>query len=187
MKDQITQNWWVMALRGTLAVLLGIAAFVAPGAALALLVSFFGAYALVDGVFALVAVARWRGAEDQWWLLMLKGIVGIGVGIFVFVHPVASALALITLVGIWAVITGIIEIAAAIRLHRVITGEWLLGLSGALSIVFGIALLAAPGVGILVWITILGIYALMYGISLLTLAFRLRGHSRITEGGRAAV
>ena len=187
MKDLIAQNWWVMALRGTLAVLFGIAAFVAPGVALTLLVSFFGAYALIDGIFALVAVVRWRAAEEQWWLLMLKGIVGIGVGIFVFAHPVTSALALVTLVGFWAIVTGIMEIFAAIRLHRVITGEWLLGLSGALSVLFGIALLAAPGVGILLWITVLGVYALMYGVSLLALAFRLRGHSRVTGSQSASV
>ncbi len=187
MKNQITQNWWVMALRGTLAVLLGITAFAVPGMALTLLVSFFGAYALVDGVFALIAVAFWRNAQEQWWLLLLKGIVGIGVGIFVFAHPVASALALITLVGIWAIVIGGMEIAAAIRLHRVITGEWLLGLSGVLSVVFGIALLVMPGAGLLVWITLLGIYALLYGVSLLALAFRLRGHSQRAEGQSALV
>lgn len=185
MKNKIAQNWWVMTLRGTLAVLLGIAAFAVPGTALTLLVSFFGAYALVDGVFALVAVAVWRDAQEQWWLLLLKGIIGIGVGLFVFVHPVASALALITLVGIWAIVLGIMEIAAAVRLHQVIAGEWLLGLSGVLSVVFGIALLAVPGAGLLVWIYLLGIYALMYGASLLALAFRLRGHS--TESQSALV
>lgn len=174
-----------MPRKATLAVLLGVAAFVAPGAALTLLVSFFGAYALVDGIFVLVAVARWRAAEEQWWLLMLKGI--IGVGIFVFVHPAASALALVTLIGLWAIVIGIAEIAAAIRLHRAIAGEWLLGLSGALSVLFGTALLAVPGTGILVWITGLDIYALMYGISLLALAFRLRGRSQIAESQIARV
>lgn len=186
-KDQIAQNWWVMALRGTLAVLLGITAFAAPGMALTLLVSFFGAYALIDGIFALVAVAFWRHAQERWWLLMLKGIVGIGVGLFVFAHPVASAVALITLVGIWAIVIGIMEVAAAFRLHQVINGEWLLGLSGVLSVVFGIALLVMPGAGLLVWITLLGIYALLYGVSLLALAYRLRGHGRTSEGQSAAI
>lgn len=187
MKEQILTNWWVMALRGILALLLGLVAFAAPGAALTVLVSFFGAYALVDGVFALMAAARWGHADERWWLLLLEGIVGVGVGVFVFAHPAATALALITLVGIWAVVTGLVEIAAAIRLRRLITGEWFLGVSGALSILFGIALLAVPGAGLLVWIYVLGVYALLYGGSMLALAFRLRGHGQGTDSRSAAL
>jgi len=186
-KEQITTNWWVMALRGVFGVLLGLVAFAAPGAALTVLVSFFGAYALVDGVFALMAAARWGHADERWWLLLLEGIVGVGVGVFVFAHPAATALALITLVGIWAVLTGLIEIAAAMRLRRVIAGEWLLGLSGALSVLFGIALLAVPGTGLLVWIYVLGVYAVLYGGSMLALAFRLRGHSQSADSQSAAL
>jgi len=191
MTTQATQNWWVMALRGTLAVLLGIIAFAMPSMVLTLLVSFFGAYALLDGIFALVTVSAWRGTQSSAWrmrlLLILKGIIGIGVGTFVFVHPFASALALITLVGIWAIILGVMEIAVAIRLHQVVAGEWLLGLSGVLSVVFGGALLAMPGAGLLVWVYLLGIYTLMYGGSLLALSLRLRGHSGIAEEQRAGV
>jgi uncharacterized membrane protein HdeD (DUF308 family) len=158
--------------------ILGIIAFTAPGTALTVLVLFFGAYALIDGVFALLAAARWHHVDERWWLLILEGIVGIGVGIFVFVHPAASALGLVTVIAIWAIITGIMEIVAAIRLHRIITGEWLLGVSGALSLLLGIALLAAPGAGLLFGIYLVGAYALLFGISLLVLAFRLRGHSQ---------
>ena len=175
MRDQIARNWWVLAVRGVLAVLLGIVAFAAPGAALTVLIAFFGAYALVDGVFALIAAARWHHPDERWWLLLLEGVIGVGVGIFVFAHPAASAVALITLVAIWAILTGIVEIAAAIRLHRVIAGEWLLGLVGVLSVLLGIALLAAPGAGLLIWVYMLGAYALLFGASLLALAFRLRG------------
>ena len=187
MKEQITANWWVMALRGVLGVILGLVAFAAPGAALTVLVAFFGAYALVDGVFALMAAARWGHTDDRWWLLLLEGIIGVGVGIFVFAHPAVTALALITLVGIWAIVTGIVEIAAAIRLHQVVAGEWLLGLSGALSILFGVALLAVPGAGLVVWIYVLGVYALLYGGSMLALAFRLRGHSQSADSRSAAI
>ncbi len=176
MREQIAANWWVLAVRGALAVILGIIAFAAPGAALTVLVTFFGAYALVDGVFALLAAARWHHVDQRWWLLILEGVVGIGVGIFVFAHPAASALGLITVIGIWAIVTGIAEIAAAVRLHRVIAGEWFLGISGAVSVLFGIALLSAPGAGLLIWIYFIGAYALLFGISLLVAAFRLRGH-----------
>ncbi len=176
MRERIAANWWVLAVRGTLAMILGIIAFSAPSAALTVLVSFFGAYALVDGVFALLAAARWHHVDERWWLLMLEGVVGIGVGIFVFAHPLASAVGLVTVVAIWAIITGIAEIAAAIRLHRIIAGEWLLGVSGVLSVLLGAALLLAPGAGLLFVIYLIGAYALLFGASLLVLAFRLRVH-----------
>ena len=108
----------------------------------------------------------------------MEGVIGVGVGIFVFAHPAATALGLISVIGIWAIVTGIIEIAAAIRLHRIIAGEWFLGISGAVSVLFGIALLAAPGAGLLIWIYFLGAYALLFGISLLVTAFRLRVYSQ---------
>ena len=163
MRERIAANWWVLAVRGTLA-------------ALTVLVSFFGAYALVDGMFALLAAARWHHVDERWWLLMLEGVVGIGVGIFVFAHPLASAVGLVTVVAIWAIITGIAQIIAAIRLHRIIAGEWLLGVGGVLSVLLGIALLAAPGAGLLFVVYLLGAYALLFGFSLLAVAFRLRGH-----------
>lgn len=180
MREQIAANWWVLAVRGALAAILGIIAFAAPGAALTVLVTFFGAYALVDGIFALLAAARWHHVDQRWWLLILEGVVGIGVGIFVFAHPAATALGLITVIGIWAIVTGIAKIVAAIRLHRIIAGEWFLGISGAVSVVFGIALLAAPRAGLLFWIYLMGAYALLFGISLLVAAFRLRGHSVVS-------
>jgi uncharacterized membrane protein HdeD (DUF308 family) len=183
MRERIAANWWVLAVRGAFAIILGIIAFTAPGAALTVLVLFFGAYALMDGVFALLAAARWHHVDERWWLLILEGIVGIGFGIFVFVHPAASALGLVTVIAIWAIITGIAEIVAAVRLHRIIAGEWLLGVSGALSLLLGIALLAAPGAGLLFGIYLVGAYAFLFGISLLVLAFRLRGHS---QGGAVA-
>ena len=176
MREQIAANWWVLAVRGALAVILGIIAFAAPGAALTVLVSFFGAYALVDGVFALVAAARWHHVDERWWLLILEGVVGIGVGIWVFAHPAATALGLVTLVAIWAIVTGIVEIVAAFRLHRIIAGEWLLGIGGVVSVLLGIALLAAPRTGVLFGIYLIGAYALLFGVSLLAAAFRLRGH-----------
>ncbi len=178
MQERIAANWWVLAVRGAFAVILGIIAFARPGAALTVLVTFFGAYALVDGVFALLAAARWHHVDQRWWLLILEGIIGIGVGIFVFAHPAATALGLVTVIGIWAIVTGIAEIVAATRLHRIIAGEWFLGISGAVSVLFGIALLAVPSAGLLFWIYLMGAYAFLFGLSLLVAAFRLRGHSQ---------
>ena len=177
MRERIAGNWWVLAVRGVLAVILGIIALTKPGAALTVLVTFFGAYALVDGVFALLAAARWHHVDQRWWLLILEGFVGIGVGAWVFAHPAATALGLVTVIGLWAIVTGIAEIAAAIRLHQVIAGEWLLGISGVVSVLFGIALLAAPTAGLLFWIYLMGAYALLFGISLLAAAIRLRRHA----------
>ena len=174
MTGRIASSWWVLAVRGGLAVLLGLLALVHPAAALAALVTLFGAYALVDGVFALLTAARFAHRDDRWWLLILEGVVGVAVGVLTFIRPAATALALIYLVASWAILTGALEIAAAIRLRRVIQGEWLLGLVGAASVLLGVVLLAAPGAGLLAWVWMLGAYALVFGLGLLGLAFRLR-------------
>jgi uncharacterized membrane protein HdeD (DUF308 family) len=181
MIHELARNWGWIALRGVLAVLFGILAIAWPASAFAAIVILFGAYAFVDGVFALVALFRGAG-RNRFWVLVLEAIVGIGIGILTVARPAATALALLYYVGIWAIHTGIFELVAAIRLRKEITGEFWLGLAGVLSIVFGVLLFVTPGAAALALALWIGAYAIVFGITLLLLAFRLR---RFAEGPKA--
>jgi uncharacterized membrane protein HdeD (DUF308 family) len=175
MLSSLSRNWWLVALRGTLAVIFGAAAFVWPGLTFEVLVLLFGAYAFVDGVVVLSFGLMAAGDGQRWWPLVLGGVVGIATGVLTFVQPAAMALALVYVIGAWAIVTGVLEIAAAIRLRNVISNEWLMGLSGALSIVFGAIVLAQPNAGALALVFLFGFYAILAGVSQISLGFRLRG------------
>jgi uncharacterized membrane protein HdeD (DUF308 family) len=177
MLSAITQNWWLVALRGALAVIFGVAAIVWPGLTFEVLVLLFGAYAFVDGAVVLGFGLMAAGEGRRWWPLVLGGVVGIATGVLTFIYPGAVALALVYVIGAWAIVTGILEIVAAIRLRNVVTGEWLMGLSGVLSIVFGVLVLAQPGAGALTLVYLLGFYAILTGIAQISLGIRLRGLS----------
>ncbi len=165
-------HWWAFALRGVAAVIFGILAFAWPGVTLAVLVLLWGAYALVDGILALASA--FRTGQDHRWALLIEGIVGIAAGIATFVWPGLTALVLVYIIAFWALITGVLEIVAALRLRKVIHNEFWLVLSGALSLIFGVVLIAAPGAGALALVWVIGAYAVLFGIVLLALAFRLR-------------
>jgi uncharacterized membrane protein HdeD (DUF308 family) len=171
--ETLVRNWWVVALRGVAGVLFGIFTFFAPGISLAALVLLFGAYALVDGILAIVSAFRRRGA-GRWWVLLLEGLIGVAAAVVTFVWPAITALALLYVIAVWALLTGIVEIAAAIQLRRVITGEWLLALSGVLSLVLGALLIAFPRAGALAVVIWIGAYALVFGVLLIVLGVRLR-------------
>src|SRR3989442_10503023 len=115
MTSVLTRNWWALALRGILAILLGLAAIVLPGVTLAVLITLFGAYALVDGVLAVIAGVRAAERHERWWSPVLKGLAGIAAGVVTFVQPALTALALLYLIGRWGIVTGILEIVAAVR------------------------------------------------------------------------
>jgi len=170
---ELARNWGWIALRGALAVLFGIIAIASPSSAFAALVILFGAYAFVDGVFALVALFRGAG-KDRFWALLLEAIVGIGIGVLTIARPADSALVLLYYVGIWAILTGIFEVVAAIRLRKEITGEFWLGLAGVLSIAFGVLLFVSPNSAALALTLWVGVYAIVFGVTLILLAFRLR-------------
>src|SRR5918994_4718879 len=169
-------HWWALALRGAIAILFGLAALLRPGIALEALILLFGAYALVDGVFAIVGVFGGTRGGTPRWLLFVEGIAGILVGLIAFVLPQLTALLLLYLIAAWAIITGISEIAMAIRLRQQITGEWALIIGGAFSVLFGVILVVvSPFAGLLSLIWLIGVYALAFGILMLITAFSVRG------------
>jgi uncharacterized membrane protein HdeD (DUF308 family) len=163
------KNWWVLLIRGILAVLFAVVAFALPGLAVVTLVLLFGIYAFADGLTAL-----WIGAGARAWWFMLLGILGVIVGVFTFIYPGITAVALLYLIAAWAVVRGIFEIVTAIQLRREISNEWLLILAAVLSICFGLILVANPGAGALAVVWIIGAYAFIFGLMMIVLAFRLR-------------
>ena len=168
-------HWWALALRGVFGILFGLAALVRPGIALGALILLFGAYALVNGAFALVGVFGGTRRGTPRWVLLLEGIVGILAGLFTLMYPGLTALALLYLVAAWAIVTGLAQIATAIRLRQEIRGEWALILGGVLSVLFGLLLAVLPGVGILSLIWLIGAYAIAFGVLMLIAAFMIRG------------
>ena len=187
--NDLARHWWVIALRGLAAVLFGVLAFVWPGMTLAVLVLLFGAYALVDGILAIVVAVR--GGTDHRLFVGLEGVVGVLAGLATFVFPGLTALVLLYIIAFWAVLTGVLEVVAAVRLRQAITNEWGLIIGGILSVLFGIVLIAAPGPGALAVVFVIGAYAVLFGVTLLMLSWRLRSHAQglPAEGqtsGRAA-
>ena len=171
--DTLTRNWWVVLLRGLAGIFFGIMTLIAPAISLAVLVLLYGAYAFADGVLALVSAIRHRGAA-RWWMLLLEGITGIAAGVVTLLWPGITALVLLYVIAAWALVTGGLEIAAAIQLRRAITGEWLLALSGLLSIAFAVLLILFPVSGALALVLWIGAYSLVFGALLVALALRLR-------------
>ena len=171
-----TGHWWALALRGAIAILFGLAALLQAGHRVEALILLFGAYALVDGVFAIVGVFGGTRGGTPRWLLLIEGIVGILAGLIAFVLPGLTAVLLLYLIAAWAVVTGISEIAMAIRLRQEITGEWALIVGGALSVIFGVILaVIGPVAGLLSLVWLIGVYALAFGILMLITAFQVRG------------
>jgi uncharacterized membrane protein HdeD (DUF308 family) len=169
--------WWSFLIRGILATLFGFAAFFLPGLTLRALAILLAAFLIMDGVFSLLISIRGRSLDSRWWLLLLEGLAGIVIGIVTVIWPGLTILAIMYILGAWALITGILEIMAAIRLRDEIEGEWLLGLSGVLSILFSLILFFAPGVGAIALIWLIGAYAVFFGVSMIFLGFKLRGHN----------
>ncbi|HEY0322510.1 MAG TPA: HdeD family acid-resistance protein [Pyrinomonadaceae bacterium] len=173
-----TRNWWALVLRGLAAIIFGLLTFVWPHISLVALVFLFGAYALVDGAFAIVAGIRAPKEYKRWWVLLIEGIFGVIAGVMAFIVPGITALFLLGLIAGWAILTGVLEIVGAIQMRKYITGEWLMILSGIASVLFGVLLLLNPGVGALAVVWIIGAYAILFGVLLLGLGFRLRGLER---------
>jgi uncharacterized membrane protein HdeD (DUF308 family) len=168
-------HWWALALRGAIAILFGLAALLRPGIALEALILLFGAYALVDGVFSIVGIFGGTQSGTPRWLLLIEGVAGILAGLIAFVMPQLTAILLLYLIAAWAIVTGISEIATAIRLRNEIRGEWAVIAGGVLSVIFGVLLaVIGPVAGLFSLIWLIGIYAVAFGIMLLIAGFRVR-------------
>jgi uncharacterized membrane protein HdeD (DUF308 family) len=181
----LAQSWWALALRGLVAILFGLAALFWPGLILAVLIVFFGLYALIDGILAIIAAFRSSGQGMRRPLLLLEGVIGILFGILALFWPGLTALTLVYIVAFWVILSGIARIVMAVMLRREIENEWSIALSGVLSVILGIVLLLLPGAGLLAYTWLIGILALAVGIVLVYYAFRVRGQqasgsSRVT-------
>src|SRR5262249_16143022 len=158
----LARNWGAIAIRGVAAILFGLLTFIVPGLTLTALVLLFGAYALVDGIFGIIAAIRRREGDRPWWTL-IEGIVGVVAGPGPVARAGVSGVVLLYIIAAWAVVTGVLEIVAAVRLRRQITNEWWLALSGALSVVFGVLIMLAPAAGALAIALWIGAYAIVFG------------------------
>lgn len=176
----LSRNWGWVVLRGIVAILFGVLTAFQPGITLAALVLMFGAYALVDGI-AMIAWGIARG-HGHWVSLVLGGLLGVAAGVVTFLWPVMTTFVLLTVIAIWAIVTGIATVVAAIGLRKEIVGEWRLVLSGLLSVAFGVILFAAPAVGALAMVIWIGAYALVTGVLLVALGVRLRSWGRLHSG-----
>ncbi len=176
MAHVLARNWWALLIRGIVAVIFGILAFLWPGATILAIGILFGAYALVDGIFAIVATVRAAESKQQWWPFLIEGIVGILIAAITFYDIRITLLALYLTIAAWAFITGILEIVAAIRLRKVIPNEFWLILGGIASIVFGILMVWFPLAGVLALIWLIAAYAIVFGIIMIAFSFRLRSH-----------
>ena len=170
----LARNWWLVVVRGVLAILFGLITFFWPNLSFLLLILTFGAYAMADGVFAMLSGVVSSRYSPRWWVFLLEGIVSFAAGLIAILRPDLAASVLIALLAAWAIVTGALEIAAAIRLRREITNEWMLALGGFASIALGILLFLQPATGGLVLTLMIGAYALIFGILLVGLGVRLR-------------
>ena len=178
--DGIRQAWWVIALRGVLAILFGVSAFAWPGLTLVTLITLFGAFSLVNGIFAVVGGVRMGSG-----MFILSGVVGIIAGLLTFFAPGITATALVFIIGVWAIVVGVVEIIGAIQLRKMIENEVIVGLSGLVSVIFGILLILQPAVGALSLVWMIGGYAMIFGAMLLVLASRLRALNQPVRGQMA--
>ena len=184
MRIALARNWWSLVIRGILGIVLGILTFTWPGITIMALVFLFAAYSLVDGVMSLIGAVRAAEAHERWGVLILEGLVGIAAAAVTVMWPAITTIALVFVIAAWAVITGALEIGAAIYLRKVISGEWLLIVGGIASVLFGLLLVMVPVIGAVVIALWVGAYAFIFGVLLLALGFKLRsrGHD-LTTGG----
>ena len=175
MIDVLSRYWWLFLIRGVAAVIFGILALIWPELTVQVLIYLLGAYLVVDGIFTAAAALSEREQSERWWVGLLEGLASILAGLAIFFWPDLSLLILLYLVAAWALITGIMEIVAAVELRRAIEGEWLLVLGGIVSILFGIVAFFFPGAGLVTIVWLIGIYAVVFGVLLIVLSFRLRG------------
>ena len=173
MVNALAKNWWLLLLRGIAAIIFGVLAFAWPAITLLTLIMFYGAYALVDGVLAILAAIMGGAPAPRWWLAVI-GVLGIAAGIMTFMMPGLTAMVLLFFIAAWAITTGVFQIIGAIRLRKEIDNEWLLILGGIISVLFGIGIMLAPGAGALALVWVIGTYAVIEGVLFVVVSFRLK-------------
>lgn len=182
----LAQNWWLLAIRGVAAIAFGVLAFVWPSITLAILIALFAAYAIVDGAALLIALLRGDpAARRSAWTVAILGIISVAAGIIAILYPQITALTLLYVVAFWAILIGVFQVIMAIRLRQEIEGELWLAIGGIISIVFGVYLIVSPGNGLLSVIYLVAIWSIVFGISSLILAFRLRDFAGRSPGRSA--
>ncbi len=181
MVEAMSKNWWLFLIRGVLSILFGGLTLFMPGLTLLLLITFYGAYAVIDGATTIFAAISGRQVNPRWWVHLLEGIVSIVAGVAAFAWPGIAAVTLVLLIGAWAVFTGITQIVQAVRLRKEIDNELWLGLSGALSVFFGVYVFLFPGAGALGLTWLIGLYAVIFGGMFIGLALRLRSQNKSVQ------
>jgi uncharacterized membrane protein HdeD (DUF308 family) len=176
--------WWVLLLRGVLAILFGIAAYAWPGMTLVTLLTLFGAFAVVDGIFNVFHAFSGRKEDERWWVLLLEGLLGIAIGVITFQAPEVTATVLILYIGFWAMATGVLRIILAVRLRKEIEGEWWMALAGLAGIVFGVFMVARPGAGALAVLWLVAIWAIVGGVCLVIFSFKVKALGGKLDGVR---
>jgi uncharacterized membrane protein HdeD (DUF308 family) len=169
-----SRNWWVLLLRGLAAIAFGILTWLLPEISLITLVLLFGAYALADGILGIWIAISGRKEHEDWWVLFLWALSGVGFGILTLLAPGITAFVLLLYIAAWAIVTGVLQIVSAIRLRKEITGEWLFILAGIASVVFGVLLMAQPSAGAFALLWLIAAYAVIFGVLLVILAFKVR-------------
>ena len=167
----LARNWWLIGLRGLLGLVFGVIAFIVPIATILALVLLFSAYMLVDGVFAIFAAIRAAQQREHWGLLALQGIASVAAGVIAFLWPGITVLAFVLLIAAWSIVSGALMLAAAFQTEA---GRWWLIVGGIAALVYGVLMIVAPLIGAIVLTWWLGAYALVFGIALIVLAFKLR-------------
>jgi len=173
MRKALSSSWWWLVVRGLVAIAFGILAIAWPGATLLFLIALFAAYAIVTGGVAIIGALKNRD-DRGWWLVLLLGVISVAAGVIAIFYPGVTALALVIVIGVNAIFSGVLDIAMAIRLRKEIQGEWLLGLAGFLSVLFGIFAILLPGAGALALVWLISVYAIATGILFIILGFKLR-------------
>lgn len=177
----LSKYWWVLVVRGVMAVALGVFAFMFPLQTITALVVAFGAIALVDGTFAVAASIAGHSLTPYWWVLLLQGLLGIGVGIVTLFNPAITAAALLIYIAVWAIGMGVLQVIAAVQLRHDITGEWWLALGGIAGVAFGALMIRNPAAGALAVLWLIGVYAFVWGIMLMIGGFDVhRLHKQVS-------
>ena len=174
MSIMLHPSWWVLLLRGAAAIIFGVLTWMQPAASAAALVLVFGAYVFVDGLLGIYTAIKSRQQSRHWWVVLLWGLTGVVVGVLTVINPAITALVLTIYIGVWALMTGVLQIVAALRLRKEIQGEWVLVLGGLLSVLFGIFVLMQPGAGMMAMLWVLATYAVIFGVLMVILAFKIK-------------